>query len=133
MAAPDPSEMMQVDDPAIVAEVIEQAGRYEKALMDNDIAVLDELFWRSEATIRYGAGEVLYGFDAIAAYRLARPGGAPPRRVRRQVVTTFGRDCATTSLEFEPLSGGRVGRQTQTWIRMPEGWRIVCAHVSFQG
>ena len=120
-----------IDDPDVVAEIAVQLARYEAALMDNDIAVLDMLFWKSGLTRRFGANENLYGFDAIAAYRIARPGGAAPRRVLRRSITSFGRDFATADIEFQPVGSERTGRQTQSWVRAPEGWRIVSAHVSF--
>ena len=120
-----------IDDPAVLAEIELVLGRYEAALMANDIAVLDHLFWHSAQTRRFGAGECLYGFEAIAAYRVSRPGGAPSRRIVRQSITSFGRDFATADIEFEPLGTTRRGRQTQCWVRRPEGWRIVSAHVSF--
>ena len=99
---------------------------------------LDALFWRSPLTVRYGVGEILHGFDAIAAFRLARPGGSPPRVVLHRVVTSFGRDFAPTNIEFRRTgdgvdAGGAVGRQSQSWVRMAEGWRIVSAHVSLLG
>ena len=120
-----------VNDPGVLAEIAALLARYEAALMANDVAVLDALFWRSEHVRRFGAGECLYGHAAIAAYRAARPGGAPPRRVVRQSITSFGSDFATADIEFEPLGHARRGRQTQAWVRRPEGWRIVSAHVSF--
>ncbi len=120
-----------VNDPGVLAEVAALLARYEAAPMANDVAVLDALFRRSEHVRRFGAGECLYGHAAIAAYRVARPGGAPPRRIVRQSITSFGRDFATADIEFEPLDQPRRGRQTQAWARLPEGWRIVSAHVSF--
>ena len=122
---------MAIDDPEILAEIVVQLARYEAALMDNDIAVLDMLFWSSGLTRRFGANENLYGFDEIAAYRLARPGGAAQRQILRQSITSFGRDFASADIEFQPVGSERTGRQTQSWVRMTEGWRIVSAHVSF--
>lgn len=120
---------MEVNIPEVVAEVTAAHDRYEKALGENDVAVLDELFWNSPHTLRYGAGENLYGYDAIAAFRAGRP--APgARAVGRVVITTFGRDFATTNLEFQRPGGARPGRQSQSWVRMAEGWRVVAAHVS---
>ena len=120
---------MEINIPEIVAEVTAAHDRYEAALGANDVAVLDELFWDSAHTLRYGATENLYGYAAIAAFRAGR--GAPgPRDVTRVVVTTFGRDHATTNLEYMRGNDGRIGRQSQAWVRMPEGWRIVAAHVS---
>lgn len=119
-----------IDDPATLAAVIEQVARYEAALMVNDLEVLDELFRHAPQTRRYGAAEQLYGFEAIAAYRRERPGGAPPRRILRQSITTYGADFATADIEFQPIGTDRIGRQTQSWVRTQDGWRIVSAHVS---
>ncbi len=106
-----------------------QFQRYEEALVTNDVASLDAFFWRSPLAIRYGGGENLYGYEAIAAFRAARSPAGLARRLQRTVITTFGRDFATANTEFLRDSP-RIGRQTQTWARMPEGWRIVSAHIS---
>jgi hypothetical protein len=119
---------LDINIPEVLAEVETAFRRYEKALVGNDVAVLDELFWRSPHTIRYGAAELLYGYDQIAQFRAARPSAGLERTILREVITTFGRDYATASIHFE--RGGRIGRQMQTWVRMPEGWRVVAAHVS---
>ena len=120
-----------INDPATLAEVEAEFRRYEAALIGNDVETLDALFWRDERTIRYGGGENLYGFTAIAAFRAARPAAGLARRLERTVITTFGRDMATASTLFRRDGApGRVGRQMQTWVRMPGGWRIVAAHVS---
>jgi hypothetical protein len=119
-----------VNDPGVVAEVRAAFERYERALVGNDVAVLDELFWRSPHTLRYGATENLYGHDAIAAFRSARAPAGLARMITRLVVTTYGRDFATANMEFERQGGAVRGRQSHTWVRMPEGWRIVAAHVS---
>ena len=119
----------QVNIPAVVAEVAAQFARYEQALMTNDVATLNELFWASPHTIRYGIGENLYGHDAISSFRGKRPVHGLARTVGRSVITTFGHDFATTSIEF--VRGGRSGRQMQTWARTPQGWRVVAAHVSY--
>ena len=121
---------MEINNPQALAEVTAAFGRYESALKTNDVAVLNELFWESAHTLRYGTAEVLYGHDAIAAYRGARSPAGLAREVTKSVVTSYGRDFATTNLEF--LRSGRHGRQSQAWARMPEGWRIVAAHVSYQ-
>ncbi|WP_428375313.1 oxalurate catabolism protein HpxZ [Lichenicoccus sp.] len=128
----------QVNDPPVLAEVEAVFARYEQALMSNDVETLDALFWQSPDTVRYGVGENLYGYDEIAAFRVARPGGSPQRTVLRSVVTSFGRDFATTSIEFRRTgrggaAEGAVGRQSQSWVRLAEGWRIVAAHVSLLG
>ncbi len=124
---------MEINDPDVLAEVQVQFARYEKALTGNDLAVLDELFWRSPHTLRYGIGENLYGSGAIAAFRSGRPAAGLDREVLRTSITTFGRDFATANIEFRRLGSERVGRQSQTWVRLAEGWRVVAAHVSHMG
>ena len=122
---------MTIDDPTTLAEVEAAFAAYEAALVGNDVAALDGFFWRDPRALRYGAGENLYGHAAIAAFRAARPAAGLARRLERTVVTTFGRDFATASTLFRrDAAAGRVGRQTQSWARLPEGWRIVAAHVS---
>src|SRR6266576_4175357 len=122
---------MEVDRPDALAEVTEQFERYEKALVSNDVAVLDELFRADGRTLRYGGGENLYGHDAIMAFRAARSPAGLMRRTAKTVITTYGRDTAVAStLFYRDSLPGRVGRQMQTWVRFPEGWRIVAAHVS---
>lgn len=123
---------MIIDDPQVLAEVRAAVEAYETALMTNDVAALDAVFWDAPQTVRYGVAENLYGFDAIAAFRLARGGGSPPRRVLRTEVTALGADVAVAHVEFLRTDTGRDGRQTQTWARTPEGWRIVSAHVSLR-
>jgi hypothetical protein len=122
---------MQVDLPEVVAEVSAQFARYEKALVTNDVAVLDELFRDDPRTLRYGGGENLYGYAAIMAFRAGRPSVGLMRRTDRTVITTYGRDMAVAStLFYRDSAPGKVGRQMQTWVRFPEGWKIVAAHVS---
>jgi len=121
---------MDINIPEIVAEVRGVFARYESALVRNDVAVLDELFWASPHTLRYGASENLYGYDAIRAFRAGRSAKNLEREVTHSVVTTFGRDFAIANLEFQRAAEARPGRQSQTWVRMPEGWRVVAAHVS---
>jgi hypothetical protein len=121
---------MDINLPDVVAEVTAVLARYETALVTNDVAVLDELFWNSPHTLRYGATENLYGFDAIMAFRAGRSPANLARAVLRTVITTYGRDYATANVEFQRVGDPRVGRQSQTWVRMPEGWRVVAAHVS---
>lgn len=123
--------MLPVNDPAVLAEVEAVFARYEHALVANDVAALDALFWPDARTIRYGGGESLYGFAAIAAFRAARPPAGLDRTLDDVVITTFGRDFATCSTLFHrPAAPGRVGRQMQSWVRTDEGWRVVAAHVS---
>lgn len=121
---------MEINIPAVRAEVEAAFRRYETALMENDITVLDELFWKSPETIRYGPQETLYGFAEIASFRQARDVGDIARDLIRTAITTYGTDHAIAFTEYQRRSNGRTGRQSQTWVRMPEGWRVVAAHVS---
>jgi hypothetical protein len=122
---------MEVDLPDVLAEVTAQFERYEKALVSNDIAVLDELFRPDKRTLRYGVGENLYGYDEIMAFRAARSPIGLGRKTARTLITTYGRDTAVAStLFYREQLVGKVGRQMQTWVRFPDGWRIVAAHVS---
>ena len=119
-----------LDRPDVVAEVTAAFHRYEKALNENDLAVLGELFWNSPATIRYGIAEQLYGYEAIQGFRSNRPAIDLRRKLTQVAIHTYGTDFATASCEYERLESGRKGRQMQTWMRTPEGWRVVAAHVS---
>jgi len=125
---------MEINIPSVVAEVTEAFYRYETALNTNDVATLDELFWNSPHTLRYGAGEQLYGYGEIAAFRAGRdPGSVIVRDLLKVWVVTYGRDFGTANCEFQRHGMTKVGRQSHTWLRTPEGWRIVAAHVSFLG
>jgi len=125
---------MEIDLPDVLAEVTAQFARYEKALVSNDVAVLDELFRKDSRTLRYGTAENLYGYDAIMSFRAARSPIGLGRRTDKTLITTYGRDTALAStLFYRDSLVGKVGRQMQTWIRFPEGWRIVAAHVSIIG
>jgi len=121
---------MDIDLPDVLAEVTAAFARYEDALVNNDVAVLDELFWYSSTTDRYAATENLVGYAAIQAFRAARPATGLARRLANTVITTYGRDTATAMTEFHRAGSTRIGRQSQTWVRMPDGWRVVAAHVS---
>ncbi|MGA3400414.1 MAG: oxalurate catabolism protein HpxZ [Acetobacteraceae bacterium] len=122
---------MDVNLPEVVAEVEAAFARYEAALVGNDTATLQALFWRSPHTIRYGIGEILYGWDEIGAFRAARSPIGLARTMSRTVITTYGRDFATAATLFHrDTVPGKVGRQMQTWARFPDGWHIVAAHVS---
>jgi Protein of unknown function (DUF3225) len=122
---------MEIDLPDVLAEVTAQFARYEQALVFNDVAVLNELFHRDARTLRYGIGENLYGYDEVTAFRAVRSPVGLMRRTARTVITSYGRDAAVAStLFYRDTMPGKVGRQMQTWIRFPEGWRIVAAHVS---
>lgn len=122
---------MQINDPEVLAEVEAVFALYEKALTGNDVATLDALFQRSPQTIRYGVAENLYGYDEIAAFRSARSPVGLERKLDRTVITTYGRDLATANTLFRRDSmPGKVGRQSQTWLRFPDGWKVVSAHVS---
>lgn len=122
--------LMEINLHEVVAEVSAALDRYETALVNNDVSVLDELFWNSPHTLRYGATENLYGYDEIQAFRAGRPAAGLMRSVHRKVITTYGKDAATANLEFVREGSRKIGRQSQTWMRMPEGWRVVAAHVS---
>ncbi|MDP9045837.1 MAG: oxalurate catabolism protein HpxZ [Pseudomonadota bacterium] len=121
---------MQINVPEVLAEVTTAFERYETALVTNQVEVLDELFWSSPLTVRYGVAENLVGIEAIRAFRAARPSSGLARTLSATVITTFGRDCATTMTEFRRAGSPHVGRQSQSWVRMPDGWRVVAAHVS---
>lgn len=123
---------MEIDSPDVVAEVKSAFERYERAINANDVTTLNELFWNSPRTVRYGTGEQLYGHEAIAGFRAARDASDVKRELLRVAITAFGRDLATASCEYRRLGSGREGRQMQTWVRFAEGWRIVAAHVSFK-
>jgi hypothetical protein len=114
----------------VVAEVTAVFQRYETALTSNDIETLDKLFWDTGFTLRYGTGESLYGIDAIRAFRQARNANGLARILHNTMITTFGKDFATANTEFQ-RPGQMRGRQSQTWVRMPQGWQVVAAHVSF--
>ena len=119
-----------IDRPVILAEVTAAFYRYEEALISNDIAVLDELFWHDKRTVRLGAGENLYGIDAIRAFRAARPSAGLFRQLQNTLITSYGDDFAVCSTEFTREDSDKTGRQQQTWIKLPCGWRIVAAQVS---
>jgi AtzH-like len=120
----------QVNLPEVVAEITAIFARYEAALVANDVATLDALFWQAPHTVRYGAGENLYGHAEIAAFRAGRSPAGLARSLQRTVITTFGRDFATASTEFRRAGNPAIGRQMQSWVRFPDGWRVVAAHVS---
>jgi hypothetical protein len=120
-----------INDPAVKAEVEAVFARYNQAIIDNDVETLNALFFDDPRTLRYGIGENLYGHAEIAGFRAARSPVGLMRRLERSVVTTFGHDFATASTLFRrPGASGKIGRQMQTWVRMPQGWKIVAAHVS---
>lgn len=120
--------MTEINLPAVVAEVKAAFERYEAALVSNDVPILDELFWKSSHTIRYGVTENLYGYEQIASFRSARASTGLARTLSNTVITTYGSDFATVNTEFQ--RPGQSGRQSQTWLRTAEGWRVVSAHVS---
>jgi 1-carboxybiuret hydrolase subunit AtzH-like protein len=123
---------MEIDLPEVLAEATAAFERYEKALVSNDVAVLNEIFRNDPRTIRYGVNENLYGYAEIAAFRTARSSAGLGRTLSKTVISTYGRDCAIASTLFHrPSVPGKTGRQMQTWVRFPEGWRVVAAHVSF--
>ena len=121
---------LPVNLPEVHAELSAVFARYEDALVNNRVDVLDELFWDSPSTVRYGAAENLVGIEAIRAFRLARPSAGLARTLHRTVITTFGRDCGTAMTEFKREGGTKLGRQSQTWCRLGGRWVVVAAHVS---
>lgn len=122
---------MEIDLPDVLAEVGQAFARYETALVTNDVAVLGELFRNDPRTLRYGGGENLYGYNEIQNFRSGRSPVGLMRTTARTVITAYGRDTAVAStLFYRDNAPGKVGRQMQTWVRFPEGWRIVAAHVS---
>jgi hypothetical protein len=122
---------MEIDLPEVVAEVRAEFERYERALMSNDVATLDSTFRNDPRTIRYGGGENLYGYAEIEAFRAARSLAGLARTLSKTVISTYGRDFAVASTLYDrPSFPGKIGRQMQTWVRFPEGWRVVAAHVS---
>lgn len=122
---------MEIDLPEVVAEVRAAFDKYEVALVNNDVATLDALFRDDSRTIRYGGGEILYGYAEIKAFRGARSPVGLGRTISKTVITTYGKEFATASTLYErPSAPGKIGRQMQTWVKFPEGWRVVAAHVS---
>ncbi len=122
--------LSDINRPDVLEEVTAAFAEYQHALVANDVAVLDRLFFDSPHTLRYGAGENLYGYDAIRAFRQARPAVNLEREVTVTAITSYGQDLAVTNIEFKRAGSERIGRQSQTWVRLPEGWRVVAAHVS---
>ena len=123
---------MIIDDPVLLAEVTAAFNTYERALMVDDIAAMDALFHAAPTTNRYGVGEVLYGIEAIREFRRGR-GGSPQRTLGRVAITTYGDSFATADAEFFRVGSDRRGRQTQSWVKFADGWKIVSAHVSLEG
>lgn len=123
---------MKMNDPATLREITAAFYEYERALMKDDVATLDALFHQAPETVRFGVGEVLYGFEEIAAFRRAR-GGSPQRKLGRVAIATYGDALATANAEFFREGSTRRGRQSQTWVKFPDGWKIVSAHVSIEG
>jgi hypothetical protein len=122
---------MEIDLPEVVAEVKAAYDIYENALTGNDVATLDALFRDDPRTIRYGGAENLYGYKEIMAFRAARSAANLARTTSRTVITTYGREFAIASTLFHrTVSPGKVGRQMQSWVKFPEGWKVVAAHVS---
>jgi Protein of unknown function (DUF3225) len=124
------STSTEINLPEVLAEVTQACARYEHALVTNDVVVLDELFWNSAHTLRYGVTENLYSYQEICDFRASRPSQGLARRVLKHVITSYGRDFATSNLEFQREGSSKTGRQSQSWMRTPAGWRVVAAHVS---
>ncbi len=122
--------MLEINIPEIVAEVTAAFERYEHALVTNDVATLDAIFWNSPRALRFGINENLYGYDAIANFRSNRPAINLARTLMNTVITTYGRDMATANTEFQRPGAPLSGRQSHVWMRTDLGWRIAAAHVS---
>ena len=122
---------MTINEPEVLAEVTAEFERYDRAVNDNDVEALTRAFWNSPLTVRYGVAEQLYGYEQISQFRVSNRLQNNRRERIRVLITTFGNDFATASCEYRRLESGRIGRQMQTWIRTPDGWRVVAAHVSF--
>lgn len=123
---------MTIDDPVLLAEVTATFAAYERALMADDVPAMDALFHDAPTTNRYGVGEVLYGIDEIREFRKGRD-GSPQRKLGRVAITVYGDSFATADAEFFRENSDRRGRQTQSWVKFPDGWRVVSAHVSLEG
>jgi hypothetical protein len=126
-----PTAGMEIDLPEVVAEVKAVYDAYNQALNSGNLAVLNGTFRNDERTIRYGRAENLYGYKAIEGFRATARPIDPPLTLSKIVITTYGRNFAVAStLQYRANQPGKVGRQMQTWVRFPEGWRVVAAHVS---
>ena len=123
---------MKIDDPVLHKEVTEAFYEYERALMEDDIQAMDALFHDAPTTNRYGVGETLYGIEEIREFRKGR-GGSPQRKLGRISITVYGDNYATCDVEFHRENSDKIGRQTQAWVKFPDGWKVVSAHVSLQG
>lgn len=123
----------EINKAEVLAELTKACDAYETALMENDLDTMDALFWDSPLTLRYGVGENLHGIDEIREFRKGRSGGSPRRDVVRREIVTFGDDMGTCNLVFQRQGGDRLGRQSQTWLKTPDGWKVVAAHVSLMG
>lgn len=121
-----------IDDPVLLVEVTAAFLEYERALMEDDIPAMDALFHDAPTTNRYGVGEVLYGVEAIREFRKGR-GGSPQRRLGRVAITVYGEGFATADAEFFRANSDRRGRQSQSWVKFADGWKVVSAHVSLEG
>ena len=123
---------MIINDPEVIAELRELYPRYERALISNDVDTLMAMFWAGDQVMRFGATENLYGPEELTAFRKGRSAANMARTITRFDIVSFGRDFASITLEFERSTNSGVvrGRQSQVWVRLPEGWRIVSAHVS---
>jgi hypothetical protein len=125
--------VLEVNDPRVVAEVQAAFDRYEAVLVANDIEALVEFFHDAPTIVRYGIDDAQYGHDELAEFRRSQASATPPRELRRTVITTFGTDVGVADTEFVPTGSDAIGRQSQTWVRTDQGWRVVSAHVSWLG
>jgi hypothetical protein len=122
--------MLEINIPEVVTEVTEAFERYERALVANDVAALDAMFWNNPNTLRFGIAENLYGYEAIAAFRSARSPINLARQLKNTMIVSYGRNFATANTEFQRVGSTVTGRQSHVWVRTELGWRIAAAHVS---
>ena len=125
--------MLEIDIPEVLSELVATFDAYENALVTNDIETLNQLFWDSAQTVRFGTREAErhYGHAEIATFRIRRGAVNQARVLQNRRITTFGRDFGVTNTEYLTSSSGTIGRQSQTWVRTDSGWKIVSAHVSY--
>ena len=123
--------MLEINLPAPLAELNHAFDVYEDALIHNKVDILDALFWNSVHTLRYGAKENLFGYAEIKAFRAARPGINLARDIVDRHIVTFGETMGVANVTFRRANEPRMGRQSQTWFKFADGWRVVSAHVSW--
>ena len=122
---------MKVNIPEIIEEVTEAFMSYEKALTENNVEMINHLFWDDPKTLRYGPNGTLVSHAALAAFRRDRVTNGVRRTLKNTSIVTFGQDFAVANTEASDENVPGTGRQSQTWVRTDHGWKIVAAHVSY--